>query len=138
MQLNDALLAMKAYAPYHHLYCVAVIMSELNKMSDLVPDPAKTLDLLVNNQLLNEIIDMAGTCLNGAFENASSEATDSGRIFSPQNWVKAKGSLKDIRNSVRNSFMAMKLIPAGKDQLALYQNKLAMEKEYFEARWSAD
>lgn len=138
IQLNDVLLAMKAYAPYHHLYCVSVIVSELNKMSEMVPDPAKVYDLLVGNNLLDSIIEMAGTCLNSAFENASTEANDAGRIFSPQNWIKAKGSLKDIRQSVRSSFNAMKMIPAGKEQLLLYQNKLAMNKEDFETRWSAD
>lgn len=136
--LNNTLLAMKAYAPYHHLYTISVIVCELNKMPESVPDPATTYTLLKKSDLLDWVIDMAGNCLNSAFENASAEANESGRIFSPQNWVKAKGSLKDIRSATRNNLNAMKMYPQGKQQLQLLQEKLSMEKELFEARWTAD
>lgn len=136
--LNETLLAMKAYAPYHHLYAVSVIMCELNKMPESVPNPSITYSKLYDNKLLDNIVDMAGNCLNSAFENASAEANDSGKIFSPQNWIKAKSSLKDIRAAVRNTIPAMKSFPEGKQQLQIYYDKLAMDKESFEARWTAD
>ena len=107
-------------------------------MPESVPDPATTYTLLKKSDLLDWVIDMAGNCLNSAFENASAEANESGRIFSPQNWVKAKGSLKDIRSATRNNLNAMKMYPQGKQQLQLLQEKLSMEKELFEARWTAD
>lgn len=138
MGLNEALLAMKAYAPYHHLYAISVIICEINKMPESVPDPAVVYKLLNEGDLLDTVIDMAGNCLNAAFENASAEATEAGRIFSPQNWIKAKGSLKDIRTATRNSFTAMKMYPQGKQQLQILQEKLATDKELFEARWTAD
>ena len=31
MDLNESLLAMKAYAPYHHLYAISVVFCEINK-----------------------------------------------------------------------------------------------------------
>lgn len=138
MGLNEALLAMKAYAPYHHLYAISVILCEINKMPESVPDPAEAYRLLKNNGLLDTVVDMAGNCLNAAFENASAEAAEVGRIFSPQNWIKAKGSLKDIRTATRNSFTAMKMYPQGKQQLQILQDKLSMGKELFESRWTAD
>ena len=138
MGLNDALLAMKAYAPYHHLYAISVIICELNKMPESVPDPAATYDLLKKADLLDGVIDMAGNCLNSAFETASAEANENGRIFSPQNWVKAKGSLKDIRSATRNNLNGMKMYPQGKQQLQILQEKLSLDKEMFEARWTAD
>nr|WP_308520933.1 AIPR family protein [uncultured Stomatobaculum sp.] len=138
MGLNDALLAMKAYAPYHHLYAISVIFCELNKMPESVPDPAVVHDLLVSGELLDTVIDMAGNCLNAAFESASAEAAEAGRIFSPQNWIKAKGSLKDIRTATKTSFTAMRMYPQGKEQVQVLQDKLAMSKERFESRWTAD
>ena len=103
-----------------------------------VPDPAVVYSLLKNGDLLDNVVEMAGNCLNAAFENASAEANDSGRMFSPQNWIKAKGSLKDIRMAVRNNFNAMKMFPQGKQQLKIIQEKLSMGRELFEARWTAD
>ena len=138
MGLNDTLLAMKAYAPYHHLYAISVILCEINKMPESVPDPAEVYRLLKDSGLLDTVVDMAGNCLNAAFENASAEAAEAGRIFSPQNWIKAKGSLKDIRTATRNSFTAMKMYPQGKQQLQILQDKLSMGKELFEPRWTAD
>lgn len=136
--LNDALLAMKAYAPYHHLYAISVIFCEINKMPESVPDPSAVFELLSKGELLDTVIEMAGNCLNAAFENASAEANEAGRIFSPQNWIKAKGSLKDIRNATRQTITFMKMYPQGKQQLTVLQEKLAMGKELFEARWTAD
>ena len=138
MGLNESLLAMKAYAPYHHLYAISVIICEINRMPESVPDPAKVYELLSTNGLMDVVVDMAGNCLNSAFESASAETTDAGRIFSPQNWVKAKGSLKDIKAATRNTFTALKTIPQGKEQLATLQEKLSMDKELFETRWTAD
>ena len=138
MGLNDALLAMKAYAPYHHLYAISVILCEINKMPESVPNPAVSYSLLKGSNLLDTVIEMAGNCLNAAFENASAEANEAGKIFSPQNWIKAKGSLKDIRTATRNSFTAMKMYPQGKQQLQILQEQLSMGKEQFEARWTAD
>lgn len=138
MGLNEALLAMKAYAPYHHLYAISVIICEINKMPESVPDPAVVYKLLNEGDLLDTVIDMAGNCLNAAFENASAEANEAGRIFSPQNWIKAKGSLKDIRTATKSSITAMKMYPQGKQQVQILQEKLATGKEQFEARWTAD
>jgi len=85
MDLNESLLAMKAYAPHHHLYTISMFFCEVNKMPESVPNPSRAFELLKKNDLLDIIVDMAGQCLNMAFETASSETVDSGKIFSPQN-----------------------------------------------------
>ena len=46
MGLNETLLAMKSYAPYHQLYAISVIFCEINKMNDSVPSPAVVLKKL--------------------------------------------------------------------------------------------
>jgi len=138
MQLNESLLAMKAYAPYHHLYTISVFFCEINKMPESVPNPAKALLQMKNNDILDIIIDMAGSCFNMAFENASSEATDNKKIFSPQNWIKAKGSLKNIRDAIRSQLNTFKFTPDGKEILNKMNKSLKLSTEDFEDRWSAD
>ena len=136
--LNNSLLAMKAYAPHHHLYAISVFFCEVNKMPESVPNPAKAYEKLKENDLLDIVVDMAGQCLNMAFETASSETIDSGKIFSPQNWIKAKGSLKDIRAAVKTQLGALKLVPGGKQIVNQINNGLKLETTDFESRWTAD
>jgi len=138
LELNDALLAMKAYAPHHHLYTVSVFFCEINKMPESVPNPAKVVKQMKENNLLDTIITMAGTCLNIAFENASSEAIDNNKIFSPQNWIKAKASIKNIKDAVRSQISTFKYTNDGKQILQKMVEGLKMPAEDFETRWSAD
>lgn len=138
MGLNEALLAMKAYAPHHHFYAISAIVSEVNKMAEGVPDPAKVLKQLKEHDMLDKVVDMAGTCLNMAFDNASAEAIDNGKIFSPQNWIKAKGSLKDVRSTIKTYMSSLKMIPGGKEILDDLNGNLKLDAEDFEARWTAD
>lgn len=107
-------------------------------MPESVPDPAKAYEQLVKNDLLDTIVNMAGQCLNVAFETASSEVREGGKIFSPQNWIKAKGSLKDIRSAVKNQLGALKVIPGGKELVDRISEGLRLESGDFEGRWTAD
>lgn len=136
--LNNSLLAMKAYAPHHHLYAISVFFCEVNKMPESVPNPANAYEKLKENDLLDTVVDMAGQCLNMAFETASSETIDCGKIFSPQNWIKAKGSLKDLRSAVKTQLGALKLVPGGKQIVDKINNGLKLETTDFESRWTAD
>ena len=136
--LNDSLLAMKAYAPHHHLYAISVFFCEVNRMPESVPNPTKAYEKLKENDLLDTVVDMAGQCLNVAFETASSEALDNGKIFSPQNWIKAKGSLKDLRTAVKTQLSALKLLPGGKQVADKINAGLKMDTTDFESRWTAD
>ena len=138
MGLNETLLAMKSYAPYHHLYAISVIFCEINKMNDSVPSPSVALKKLTTNNLLDTVVDMAGSCLNMAIENTSAEATENGKMFVPQNWIKSKTSLKDIRGAIRNYLTTFKMMPNGKQILEKLNNGLNMDKDNFEARWTAD
>lgn len=136
--LNDSLLAMKAYAPHHHLYAVSVFFCEVNRMPESVPNPAKAYEKLKKNDLLDTIVDMAGQCLNMAFETASSETLDNGKIFSPQNWIKAKGSLKDLRTAVKTRISTLMLIQETKKLADRINTGLKLDTTDFESRWTAD
>lgn len=138
MGLNETLLAMKAYAPYHQLYAISVIFCEINKMNELVPSPAIALKKLTNAGLLDTVIETAGNCLNMALETASSEAMDNGKMFVPQNWIKSKTSLKDLRMSIKNYLNSIKMMPGGKQVIDQLNVGLTMDKEDFDSRWTAD
>ena len=138
MGLNETLLAMKSYAPYHQLYAISVIFCEINKMNDSVPSPAVVLKKLNAGGLLDTVVETAGSCLNMALETASSEATDSGKMFVPQNWIKSKTSLKDLRTAIKQYLASLKMMPGGKQVLSQLNAKLEMNKEDFDSRWTAD
>lgn len=138
MGLNETLLSMKAYAPHHHLYAISAILCEVNKMNDSVPCPSVCFKKMNDSNLMDTVIEMAGNCLNMAMENASAEAADNNKIFVPQNWIKSKASLKDIRGAIRNYLTTLKLMPNGKQILDNLNAGLSMDKEDFEARWTAD
>lgn len=136
--LNEALLAMKAYVPYHHLYAISVLFCEINKTQDLVPNPAIALEKMNASGLLETVIEIAGQCLNMAFEIAIEDAQQNNRVLSPQNWSKAKASLRDIRSAVKQYLMSARMLPGGKDVIDRLNKGLQMTNDDFESRWSAD
>lgn len=136
--LNEALIALKAYAPYHHLFAVSVLFCEINKMQDLVPNPAVAMRKLKDNDLLDTVIELAGQCLNMGFEIALDDASQNNKVFSPPNWTKAKASLRDIRTAVKQYLMTVRMTPGGKDILDKLNTGLKMSNDDFESRWSAD
>ncbi len=138
MGLNETLLAMKAYAPYHQLYAISVIFCEINKMNDSVPSPFMVLEKMEIAGLLDTIVDTAGSCLNMAFETASSEATENGKMFVPQNWIKSKASLKDLRTAIKQYLASLKMMPGGKQVFEQLNTSLELSKEFFDSRWTAD
>lgn len=138
MGLNETLLAMKAYAPYHQLYAISVIFCEINKMNDSVPSPSVVLKKLNDSDLLETVVETAGSCLNMALETASSEAADNGKMFVPQNWIKSKTSLKDLRTAIKQYLASLKMMPGGKQVLNQLSTGLEMKKEDFDSRWTAD
>ena len=73
-----------------------------------------------------------------AFESAVEEASTNNKVFSPQNWCKAKGSLKDIRTAVRQFLMSMKFQTGSKPLLEALNTGLKMKNEDLEPRWTAD
>jgi len=135
--LNESLLVMRAYAPYHHLYAISVCFGVSNSMPmESVPDPSVTISNLTNDDLMNQIVDLAGRSLNFALESAANEPQPSNRVFSPQNWIKTKSCLAGIRAAVSQS---LNMLPMMNQEIANnIKQGLKMEREQFEARWTAD
>lgn len=136
MGLNESLLAMKAYAPYHHLYAISVIFAEVSNMSEMVPRPSKVLEKMKVHNMLDTVINITGKTLNRAFKNANSKYIADNKVFSPQNWIKSKASIVTLTEALRVRLDAME------DDESNLGSKIQacckLEKQDFESRWTAD
>lgn len=138
LSLNESLLAMKSYAPHHHLYAISLCFCVANNMPEGVPDPTVALDKVDNDDLISQIVDMAGSCLNSALEAAANEPQPANRVFSPQNWIKTKSCLAGIRAATRQYFNMLPALPGGRELKQQLEASLTMDSTFFEARWAAD
>ena len=136
--LNESLLAMRAYAPYHHFFAISLCFCVLNNMAEGVPNPALAYEKLMSGACFDQIIDISGSCLNSALEAAANEPLPANRVFSPQNWIKTKACLAGIRAAIRQYFAMLPTMPNGKAMSQQIKNSLVMESSEFEARWAAD
>jgi hypothetical protein len=133
---DKALLAMKAYAPYHHLYAVSMIFAIANKASDRVPAPSATLDAAQKNGKSAQLVKMAGRCLSSALKNAVTHAAGQDKIFNSANWVKNKQSLADITATISPTLDACEAVnQTVYDEL---MSSLHIAPEFFEYRLQAD
>ena len=136
--LNETLLAMKAYAPFHHLYAISMCFAIANNQAERVPSPAKCLDKALKTNMLDEIIKISGISINMALEAAANEPQQMNRVFSPHNWIKAKGCLAGINGAIRNYFSMLPMIPGGQEIKNKLNATLTLNQEDFEYRWAAD
>ena len=137
LSLNESLLAMRSYAPYHHLYAISVCFGVSNSMpTESIPNPYVAFQKAEENDLVGQIVDLAGRSLNFALESAANEPQPANRVFSPQNWIKTKSCLAGIRAAVSQSLMMLPMMDT--DIANKIKQGLSMQREDFEARWSAD
>jgi len=138
LSLNESLLAMRSYAPYHHLYAISLCFNVANGIGQSVPNPVVTYEKAKAANLIGQIVDTAGTCLNSALEAAANEPQPANRVFSPQNWIKTKSCLAGIRQGIGNYFNMLPSLPGGVELNKTLRQALKMENEDFDDRWAAD
>ena len=132
--LNESLLAMKAYAPYHQLFAVSQIYAVTSNLSDRVPKPNTTYQNALSHGTIERIVNMAATSLNFALETAANEPQPPNRVFSPQNWIKTKTCLSGISAAVRMQLMMLPNMTGGAD----FKKTLIISADNFGYRWEAD
>lgn len=135
LSIDETILTMKAYAPYHLLFALSSIVAKCNNKSD-VPLPSEVYKIAQKYQIVEPLIAIAATCLNNAFSTAKDSAAASQRgDFIPQNWIKSKASIDAIRNAVTNyvSFISMM-----SEEQKKMKEFLKMGAEYFQYVLSAD
>ncbi len=138
LSLDQTLLAMKAYAPYHQLYAISMCFAISNNQSDRVPNPHSCWEKAKNLNMVSEIIKISGISLNMALEAAANEPQPQNRVFSPQNWIKAKTCLAGINFAIRNYFNMLPMMPGGQEISSKLKDALILNGEDFEYRWAAD
>ena len=136
--LNETLLTMKAYAPYHHLYAVSSIFAIGNNKADRVPQPSATWALATAHGMVDQIIKTAGRCLNTALRVASNRTPIGNAIFSPQNWVKNKQSLNDINAAIEQYMDMLPTMDGGEQQFERLKNAVNIGQDQFEYRLQAE
>jgi hypothetical protein len=138
LSLNETLLAMRAYAPYHHLYAVGMCFSIANNLSEKVPNPSKAYARASAQGMTADIVKIAGISLKMALEAAANEPQAANRVFSPQNWIKTKACLAGINGAIRNYYGMLPMMPGGAEIKKKLSEATVLGPKDFEERWSAD
>jgi hypothetical protein len=131
LNLNEALMAVPSYSKHHLLYAIQACFCAANNQVDKVPAPSATGIALGDP---DAIITMAANCYNSALDAAMSEYQEKGKVFSPQNWLKAKDSILKIQAAVKMYLGMIGNIPGG----AELKKSLIIPADKFGLRWSAD
>lgn len=131
LALNDVLKAGRAYVKYHVLFSVSAIVSSANKQPTNVVEPASTMAAASDAA---DILPMAATCLENALQTALSQSQVSGKVFSPQNWLKTNASVQGQTLVAGTVAGMLHNFPNGPALLA----KLKAPPTAFSPRWSAD
>lgn len=131
LALNDVLKAGRAYVKYHLLFAVSSIVAAVNKQPTMVVEPAATLKAA---QSSSEILPLAANCLENALQAALNSAQVSGKVFSPQNWLKTNASVQGETLVAGTVAGMLSNFPNGRALLELMKAPATS----ISARWSAD
>ena len=131
LSMNDVLKAGRTYVKYHLLFSVSAIIAMANKQPTLVVQPSATMKAA---ERASEILNLAATCLENALQAAVTQAQVGGKIFSPQNWLKTKGSVDGqmlVAGTIAGMLSSLPNGPALRDTMQVPATA-------FSPRWSAD
>jgi AIPR protein len=131
LALNDVLKAGKSYVKFHVLFSISALISSANKQPTMVIEPLHTLTAAAS---ASDFLPMAATCLENALQTALNQAQVSGKVFSPQNWLKTNASVQ-AETLVAGTVAGM--LPSFPNGPAIL-NKIKAPLSAFSARWSAE
>lgn len=131
LTLNDELRVAKGFAKYHVFYAVSALIGAVNKSQQLVVTPSETGKSL---QSASEILNLAATCVENAMRNANTQVQSTGKIFSPQNWLKNNASWQGENLVASTQVGMLGSLPMGKE----LPEKMSLPATAFQPRWSAD
>jgi hypothetical protein len=132
--LDDVLKATKSYVRFHIIFSISSLIAFANSQGDKVPLPSATLKIAENHG--KELLPFAATCLNEALKSANQQSQISGKIFSPQNWLKKNDSVMSqslVASTMIGMFQGMSGI-SGKN----IKDMLIISPDQFELRWKAE
>jgi hypothetical protein len=132
LTLNEQLLATRSVSMFHLLFAVQFCFCVASKHLDMIPKPAATLGALASHG--ETIIKQAAAGFNSALNAAVNEYQAAGKVFSPQNWLKAKDSVAKIKTGIDMLLGMLVNIQGGGDVVA----GLKVPDEEFELPWAAE
>lgn len=133
LDINEAVKAVKGSARFHVLFAVSQMFSHISNQSDKVVLPSATKAALPYSGL---ILGNAKACINQALQHAHNQSQAAGKIFSPQNWLKGKGSVSD-EQLVAGTIVNIVTNMATPEQKP-YLDSMKSAADKFSFRWSAD
>lgn len=133
LDINEAVKAVKGSARFHVLFAVSQMFSHVSNQSDKVVLPSATKAALPFSGL---ILGNAKACINQALQHAHNQSQAAGKIFSPQNWLKGKGSVSDEQLVAGTIVNVVTNMATPEQKPYLDSMKTAADK--FSFRWSAD
>ena len=136
LDLDDALFKQKAYAPYWHLFAVSLLLCHINKQPDMVPAPDAALRVMNAEGVLDDVINLAGTCTNDAFMDSMLAIRAEEKVADPNNWPKSRKSIVALRSAVGKRLTPSS--PADKQYISSLKEKLKMSKRDFVPRWGTE
>ncbi len=131
LALNDVLKAGKSYVKFHILFAVSAIIASANKQPTMVVEPSFTAQAAQNPQ---DILPLAANCVENALQSALNQAQVSGKVFSPQNWLKSTASVQGETLVAGTIAGMLPGFPNGKTLLDLIKAPM----NAFAQRWSAE
>lgn len=133
LDINDAIKAVKGAARFHMLFIVSQLISNASNQADKVPLPAATSGAL---KYAGMVLAQAKQCINQALQQAVSQSTAAGKVFSPQNWLKGKSAVNDEQLVAGTIVNVLKGINT--PELAPVIGSLTLPADRFYFRWSAE
>jgi hypothetical protein len=131
LSLDDQLRAGRAHVKFHLLYSISALFANVNKQPTMVVLPSH---ILKTAQAPADILPLAASCLQNAFQSAYNDAVVNGKVFSPQNWLKSGASVAG-QQLVAGTVAGM--LPGLPNSKSLLQ-ALSAPPEVFTPRWSAE
>jgi len=131
LPLNDVLKAGRSYVKFHLLFSISSIIAAVNKKPTRVPEPSATMRAADNP---SKILPLAANCLENALNSALNQAQISGRVFSPQNWLKTNASVQGEMLVAGTVAGMLAGFPNGAALLEL----LRVPESAMHSRWSAE
>lgn len=135
LSLNETILTMRAYAPFHFLFALSCIFAKVNNNGN-VPSPGACYNVAISNNMCDKIIAIAANCLNSAFAAEQNNYAAQGKPFIPQNWVKNKASIAAIQTAVTNYMAFLPSMNANMNQEL--KSNLMIDSKDFTYRLTAD
>jgi hypothetical protein len=116
---------------YHILFAVSAIIASANKQPMMVVEPSFTAKAAASPA---DVLPLAANCIENALQSALKQAQVSGKVFSPQNWLKSTSSVQGETLVAGTVAGMLPGFPNGKALLELIKAPI----NAFANRWSAE